>query len=93
MARMEKKAPPEPKPIPGRGTPDGDTLREALKAFDAGDYAAVREITGRLTKAEDAAVRDAAADLAARVAVDPIQIVVLAACAAVLGTIISLWVL
>lgn len=90
----KKKGPPPPEPIPGLGTPDGDTLREALKAFDAGDHAAVRRITRELiAKTEDAEIRKAAEALASRIAIDPIQVVVLAACAAVLFTIVYVWVL
>ncbi len=92
--REKKKGPPPPKPIPGRGTPDGDRLREAHHAFDAGDHAAVRRITRALIeKTEDAEIRQAAEVLASRIAIDPIQVVVLAACAAVLFTIIWVWVL
>ncbi|MEZ4336708.1 MAG: hypothetical protein R3B82_08780 [Sandaracinaceae bacterium] len=90
----KKKGPPPPAPIPGLGTPDGDTLREAIHAFDAGDHAAVRRITRDLiAKTEDAEIRKAAEALAEKIAVDPIQIVVLAACAAVLFTIVYVWVL
>lgn len=80
-------------PIPGLGTPGGDKLREALHAFEAGDYATVRARTTELAGAEDVDVRAAAADLQERIAVDPIQVVVLGACAAALGTIVYLWVL
>jgi hypothetical protein len=89
----KKTEPTPPAPVPGRGTSDGDALRQALVAFDAGDHAAVRALTRRLEKADDPAVREAAAKLAARIAIDPIQVVVLAACAAVLFTIVYVWVL
>lgn len=81
-----------PTPIPGRGTADGDALRDALHAFDAGDYVRVRELTGDLADAEDSEVRAAAERLAERIGVDPIQIVVLLACVAVLFTIYWVWV-
>ena len=72
----------EAAPIPGRGTPEGDQLRDALRAFDAGDYAAVRARTTGLADAEDPGVRDAATALREKVLVDAIQVVVLALCAA-----------
>ncbi|MBX3269893.1 MAG: hypothetical protein KF729_06510 [Sandaracinaceae bacterium] len=81
-----------PAPIPGRGTPEGDALRDALKAFDAGDYVQVRAVTATLATAGDADVRAAAAALRARTDVDPVHVVILAACAAVLGTIVYVWV-
>ena len=79
--------------IPGEGTREGDLLREALQAFDAGDYTLVRARSRALADAKDEAVRAAASDLATRIAVDPIQIVVVAACAAVLFAIVWHWVL
>ena len=79
--------------IPGQGTPEGELLREALHAFDAGNYVLVRARTRALAEAKDEAVRAAAADLASRIAVDPIQVVVVLACAAVLFAIVWHWVL
>ncbi|MCZ7687293.1 MAG: hypothetical protein M5U28_54570 [Sandaracinaceae bacterium] len=85
-------ASPEPGPLPGAGTAAGDKLREAVRAFEAGDYARVRARTSELASAADPKVRDAAAELAARVAVDPVQVVVILACAAVLAAIAYVWV-
>jgi len=79
--------------IPGLGTPEGERLREALHAFDAGDYVQVRAITGALATSKDDAIRDAASALAERIAIDPIQIVVLGSCAAALFAIIYIWIL
>lgn len=80
-------------PLPGAGTPDGAKLREAHVAFEAGDYARVREQTAELeARAEDPAVKDAARALRERVAVDPVQLVVLLACAAVVVGIVLRWV-
>jgi len=90
--KAEEKPVEAPPPIPGRGTADGDTLREALHAFDAGDYVAVRELTGDLAKSDDDEVRAAAEELAQRIGVDPVQVVVLLACVAVLLTIYWVWV-
>lgn len=87
-----KKAEDAPKPIPGAGTPDGDKLREALRAFEVGDYARVRARARDLEGASDPAVREAAAELAARISVDPVQIVVIGACAAVLAAIAYVWI-
>lgn len=80
--------------LPGEGTADGDALREAHVAFEAGDYRAVRQRCRALEeKAEDHEVREAAAALRRRVEVDPIQVVVLAACAAVVIAIVYRWIL
>ncbi len=80
-------------PIPGRDTPLGDKLREALHAFDAGDYARTRTLTAELADAEDAEVRDAALELRERISIDPVQVVVLSACTAVLAAIVYVWIL
>lgn len=94
LRAMTEPAEENPAPaIPGDGTPEGDLLREALHAFDAGNYALVRARTRALADAKDAGVRAAAADLESRIAVDPIQVVVVLACAAVLFAIIWHWVL
>ncbi|MGE0788786.1 MAG: hypothetical protein AB7S26_24145 [Sandaracinaceae bacterium] len=82
------------KPLPGLGTPEGDRLRQAHVAFDAGDYREVRALCKALeSSAKDAAVREAAAELRARVEIDPIQVVVLACCAAVVVGILFKWIL
>lgn len=83
----------KPAPLPGAGTPDGDKLREAFRAFDAGDYRHVRACLRELERAEDPAVRDAAAELLARISIDPVQVGVVLACAVVLATIAYVWVL
>lgn len=82
----------EAKPLPGAGTPDGDKLRAAFRAFDVGDYARVRALLPELERAEDPAIRDTAADLRARISIDPVQIVVVVACALVLVAIAYTWV-
>jgi hypothetical protein len=91
--RAQAEAKKQAAPPPGAGTPDGGKLREALRAFDVGDYARVRARTRELASAEDRKVREAAADLASRIAIDPVQIVVILACALVLGTIAYVWVI
>lgn len=85
-------AAPKSEPLPGAGTSAGDKLREAVRAFEAGDYARVRARTRELESAADPRVREAAAELAGRVAVDPVQLVVILACAAVLVAIAYVWV-
>lgn len=80
-------------PVPGAGTAEGETLRAALHAFDAGDYRTVGRLTAELSEAEDAAVREAALALRTRIGVDPVQIVALLACVAILFTIVYTWVL
>jgi hypothetical protein len=82
-----------PGPLPGAGTRDGEKLREAFRAFEVGDYRRVRARCADLARAEDPAVRDAAAELKARTDPDPVQVVVIAACAALLATIVYVWVL
>lgn len=83
----------EPPPLPGPGTPDGTKLREAHRAFDAGNYARVRELCRALESSEVPGVADAARDLFRRTTVDPAQIVVMVACAAVLAAIVWVWVI
>lgn len=80
-------------PLPGAGTPDGAKLREAHVAFEAGDYVRVRARAKELEeRAEDPAIKDEARALRERVEVDPVQIVVLLACAAVVVGIVMRWV-
>src|SRR5262245_7557131 len=76
----KKKAEAEPAPIPGAGTADGERLREALRAYEVGNFVLVRARTKALANADDPAVRDAAAELAARIGIDPVQIAVIIGC-------------
>ncbi len=92
-AAAAKEAAPTAATLPGAGTSAGEKLREAHRAFEVGDSARVRARTRELETAADPAVREAAADLAARIAIDPVQIVVVLACAAVLAAIVYVWVL
>ena len=55
---------------------DDEALKQAEKAFDRGDFRAVREITERLSKSLDADLRKKALALRARVSVDPVAVVV-----------------
>jgi len=79
--------------LPGAGTPDGDRLREAFRSLEVGDYRRVRARCDELPRARDRGVREAAAELRARTTVDPVQVVVVLACAAFLATIAYVWVL
>jgi hypothetical protein len=79
--------------LPGAGTPEGDRLREANAAFEAGNYALVRSLTGALESASDPKVVDAARDLARRIAVDPVQIAFLLLCLVALCAIAYVYVL
>jgi len=88
----EPEAKEAPKPIPGAGTAEGDKLREALRALEVGDHARVRSRARELESASDPAVREAAAELLARISIDPVAIIVMLACAAVLATIIYVWI-
>ncbi|HJL17144.1 MAG TPA: hypothetical protein RMH99_15870 [Sandaracinaceae bacterium LLY-WYZ-13_1] len=87
----ERKKPPPP--LPGAGTRDGEKLREAFRAFEVGDYRRARSRVAELVDAEDAEVREVALDLHERMSVDPVQVVVIVACAAVLFTIVYVWIL
>lgn len=69
-----------PKPLPGAGTPEGDKLRDANAAFEAGNYALVRTLVTELERAADPAVVDAARELRRRTSVDPVQLAFLGAC-------------
>ena len=89
-AAKKKDAPP---PLPGAGTPEGARLREAHRLFEVGDFAAVRRLCGELERADDAAVRENAQELARRTTVDPVQVVVVLACAAVFAAIVWVWVI
>jgi hypothetical protein len=82
-----------PEPLPGEGTPEGELLREANAAFEAGNFAMVREIVAKLASAPDPKVADAASDLRRRIAVDPLQIGLLAACAVAFLVIVWIYVL
>jgi hypothetical protein len=82
-----------PKPLPGLGTPDGEKLARALRAFEAGNYALVRTLTIELEQAADPEVKEYAKGLRRRIDVDPIQIVVLVACLALFLVIAYVYVL
>ncbi len=67
-------------PLPGAGTPDGETLVQAHRAFDAGDYKRLRALCDGLLEAKDEDVARAARELRRRTEVDPVQIGVILAC-------------
>jgi hypothetical protein len=69
------------KTLPGEGTPDGDTLRDAWAAFEVGDYKKARELAQKIQKSEVDGVALAAADVMHRTGVDEVQIAFLTACA------------
>ena len=83
----------EPVVLAGEGTPEGALLRDANVAFEAGNYARVRELTDTLAKASDAKIVDAAAELRRRGSVDPVQIGFLVACLLALLTITYVYIL
>ncbi len=74
-------------PRDGEGAP----LHEARRALEVGDHRRVRALLAPLRDARSEAVRTAAARLAARVAIDPVQIVVLALCALFLVSMVLLY--
>ncbi|WP_236516395.1 hypothetical protein [Sandaracinus amylolyticus] len=85
--------PTEPTRLPGEGTAEGEKLREANAAFEAGNYALVRALTTELERAIDPKIVDAARELARRTAMDPVQIVFLVLCAVALLVITYVYVL
>ena len=70
----------EQAPLPGAGTPDGEALVQAHRAFDAGDYKRLRALCEGLLEAKDEEVAGAARELRRRTEVDPVQIGVILAC-------------
>ncbi|WP_157068689.1 hypothetical protein [Sandaracinus amylolyticus] len=82
-----------PTRLPGEGTVEGEKLREANAAFEAGNYALVRTLTSELERASDPTIVDAARDLARRTAVDPLQMTFLVLCAVALLVITYVYVL
>ncbi|MFW6050861.1 MAG: hypothetical protein ACODAU_06785 [Myxococcota bacterium] len=71
----------------------GDVLREAREALEVGDHRRVRALCRPLVRAEDAEVRAEATALLRRVAVDPAQLAVLAACLAFFAAIVYVYAL
>ena len=84
---------PDPAPLPGAGTPEGEALRKAHRAFELGDFRKVRELCAPLSDAPDPSVASAAADLSRRVSVDPVQLAVLGLCLVVFSFIVYVYVL
>lgn len=91
--KKRKREPEPPAPLPGEGTPEGALLREANAAFVAGNYVRVRELATQLRSSSDPKVVDAAADLARRIAVDPVQIGFLVACLVAISIIFYVYVI
>jgi hypothetical protein len=60
---------------------------EIATAFDAGNFARVRELGPTLIASGDEALVAVGKDYLARIAVDPVQMVFLLACAVALGTV------
>jgi hypothetical protein len=82
-----------PPPLPGEGTPEGEKLLEAHRAFETGDYRAVRAICNSLVEAPAEDVAGAAAELRRRTEVDPVQTGVVLACVVVLAILVYTYVL
>ena len=66
--------------LPAEGTEDGALLARAYAAFDRGDFREARALTDTLSKVTDVSVRRSAAELAARLGVDPIAVAVWSVC-------------
>lgn len=75
------------------GTPDGDALDQAERAFELGRFADVRRIVAPLLASTSPEVASAARELHRRVSVDPAQIAVVVACLGLLATIVARYVL
>lgn len=86
----ETQAPPPPPP--GEGTEEGERLLEAHRAFEAGDYRRVRELTEGLYQAPSD-VADAARALHRRTEVDSMQVGVILACVVVFLFLVYMYVL
>lgn len=69
-----------PPPLPGLGTEEGEILRRAHRAFEAGDFAQLRRLCASIAEAEDVEVARAAKALDARLKPDPVQIAILLGC-------------
>ncbi len=80
-------------PLPGAGTPEGESLAKALAAFERGDYVEVRQLTEKLVEAPDAEVAGFARDLLTRTQIDPVQVGVVLACLALFAYIVYTYVL
>lgn len=59
-------------------TNDEQSLEEAQKAFDAGNYERMRTLTDALAKSETVGIREKASVLRQRIGIDPMQIAVIA---------------
>jgi hypothetical protein len=66
-----------PKPPPGAGTPEGEALARAMRAFELGNFAEVRRLCRPLTSASSTEVAEVAKALLRRISVDPMQIAIL----------------
>jgi len=93
-AEADTDEPDEPQaPLPGAGTPEGESLAKALAAFERGDYVEVRQLTEKLVEAPDAEVAGFARDLLSRTQIDPVQVGVVLACLALFAYIVYTYVL
>ena len=73
----ERETPPE---LPGEGTEDGETLRRAQQAFDAGDYKTTRKLCEEIAESRDGDVARHAHHLLTSTGIDPVQVGILAFC-------------
>lgn len=76
-------------------TPDDERERLALaeRAYDAGDFAKVRALSLPLLSSSDAELAAGAARLRAKIAVDPLALVVLAMSLVLCGVLVHAYVL
>ncbi len=66
--------------LPGEGTEDGEKLRRAQQAFDAGDYKTTRALCREIAEARDGDVARHAHRLMTATAIDPVQVAILVSC-------------
>jgi hypothetical protein len=86
-AKAERKRRKKAKAEAAKAAASDPRAAEIAAAFDAGNFARVRELGSTLIASGDDALAAIGRDYVARVAVDPVQMVFLLACAVALGTI------
>jgi hypothetical protein len=86
-AKAERKKRKKAKAAEAKAAAADPRAMEIATAFDAGNFARVRELSGALTSSGDEALAAIGRDYLARIGVDPIQMVFLLACAVALGTV------
>jgi len=83
--KKRRREPPDPRSdLRLQDLPEGAEKQRVLQAqryFEAGDFVAMRKVTGELEKSSSKDVRAAATALRSRVGIDKVQVAVVCACA------------